>query len=161
MKKSRFPEQQIAFILKQAEDSVTVEEVCRKAGISVQTYYRWRRKYGGLMPSEVERLRQLEEENIRLKHLVVNLSLDKEMLGVRPWRWTESSCRFDPLPGMLILELHGAELGLPSRRANSPQHHAAPLARSARRWRVAGLQGRASPCRAPLSSFSMGSAATA
>lgn len=52
MKKSRFSEQQIAFILKQAEDGTTVEEVCRKAGISIQTYYRWRSKYGGLMPSE-------------------------------------------------------------------------------------------------------------
>ncbi len=80
MKTSRFSEQQIAFILKQAEDGTTVEEVCRKAGISIQTYYRWRRKYGGLMPSEMKRLRQLEEENTRLKRLVANLSLDKEML---------------------------------------------------------------------------------
>ena len=51
-----------------------------KAGISIQTYYRWRQKYGGLMPSEIKRLRQLEEENTRLKRLVANLSLDKEML---------------------------------------------------------------------------------
>jgi putative transposase len=80
MKTSRFSEQQIAFILKQAEDGTTVEEVCRKAGISIQTYYRWRRKYGGLMPSEMKRLKQLEEENTRLKRLVANLSLDKEML---------------------------------------------------------------------------------
>jgi putative transposase len=80
MKKLRFSEQQIAFILKQAEDGTTVEEVCRKAGISIQTYCRWRSKYGGLMPSEMKRLKQLEEENIRLKRLVANLSLDKEML---------------------------------------------------------------------------------
>jgi putative transposase len=80
MKKSRFSEQQMAFILKQAEDGTTVEEVCRKAGISIQTYYRWRSKYGGLMPSEMKRLKQLEEENVRLKRLVANLSLDKEML---------------------------------------------------------------------------------
>ena len=80
MKKSRFSEQQIASILKQAEDGTTVEEVCRKAGISIQTYYRWRGKYGGLMPSEVKRLKVLEEENVRLKRLVANLSLDKEML---------------------------------------------------------------------------------
>jgi putative transposase len=80
MKKSKFSEQQIAFILKQAEDGTTVEEVCRKVGISIQTYYRWRSKYGGLMPSEMKRLKQLEEENIRLKRLVANLSLDKEML---------------------------------------------------------------------------------
>jgi putative transposase len=80
MKRSKFSEQQIAFILRQAEEGTSVEEVCRKAGISVQTYYRWRKKYGGLMPSEMKRLRQLEEENQRLKRLVANLSLDKEML---------------------------------------------------------------------------------
>ena len=54
--------------------------MCRKAGISVQTYYRWRKKYGGLVPSEMKRLKQLEEENQRLKRLVADLSLDKEML---------------------------------------------------------------------------------
>ena len=80
MKKSKFTEQQIAFILKQADDGVSVEDTCRKAGISIQTYYRWRQKYGGLMPSEMKRLRQLEEENTRLKRLVATLSLDKEML---------------------------------------------------------------------------------
>ena len=80
MKKSRFSEQQIAFILKQADDGTSVEEVCRKAGISQQTYYRWRKKYGGLMPSEVRRLKQLEEENARLKRMVADLSLDKDML---------------------------------------------------------------------------------
>ena len=80
MKKSRFSEQQIAFILKQADEGTSVEEVCRKAGISQQTYYRWRKKYAGLMPSELRRLRQLEEENNRLKRMVADLSLDKEML---------------------------------------------------------------------------------
>ena len=80
MKKSKFTEQQIAFILKQADDGVSVEDTCRKAGISIQTYYRWRQKYGGLMPSEMKRLRQLEEENGRLKRIVADLSLDKEML---------------------------------------------------------------------------------
>ena len=80
MKKSKFTEQQIAPILKQADDGVSVEDTCRKAGISIQTYYRWRQKYGGLMPSEMKRPRQLAEENTRLKRLVANLSLDKEML---------------------------------------------------------------------------------
>ena len=80
MRKSTFSEQQIAFILRQADEGTSVEEVCRKTGISVQMYYRWRKKYGGLMPSEMKRLRQLEEENQRLKRLVANLSLDKEML---------------------------------------------------------------------------------
>jgi len=80
MKKSRFSEQQIAFILKQADDGTSVEEICRKAGVSQQTYYRWRKKYAGLMPSEVRRLKQLEEENARLKRMVADLSLDKDML---------------------------------------------------------------------------------
>ena len=80
MKKSRFSDQQIAFILRQAEEGTTVEEVCRKAGISQATYYNWRNKYGGLMPSEMKRLKQLEEENQRLKRVVADLALDKEML---------------------------------------------------------------------------------
>lgn len=80
MKKTRFSEAQIAFILKQAEDGAAVGEVCRKAGISQATFYNWRNKYAGLMPSEMKRLRQLEEENGRLKKIVADLSLDKEML---------------------------------------------------------------------------------
>ena len=80
MKRSKFTESQIAFILRQAEEGTAVEEVCRKAGISQQTYYRWRKKYGGLMPSEMKRLKQLDEENQRLKKLVADLSLDKAML---------------------------------------------------------------------------------
>jgi putative transposase len=81
MKVSKFSEQQIAVLLKQVDDGVSIEEVCRKAGISQQTYYRWRKKYGGLMPSEVRRLKQLEEENRRLKQMMVaDLSLDKAML---------------------------------------------------------------------------------
>ncbi len=80
MKKSRFTDQQIAFALQQAESGTRVAEVCRKMGISEQTFYIWKKKYGGLMPSEVRKLRQLEEENQRLKRLVADLSLDKEML---------------------------------------------------------------------------------
>ena len=80
MKRSKFSEQQIAFILRQAEEGVPVGEVCRKVGVSEQTYYRWRKRYGGMMPSEMKRLKQLEEENVRLKKLVADLSLDKEML---------------------------------------------------------------------------------
>ena len=80
MKRSKFSDQQIAFILRQAEEGTSVEEVCRKAGVSQQTYYRWRKKYGGLMPSEMKRLKQLEEENGKLKRLVADLSLDKAML---------------------------------------------------------------------------------
>lgn len=80
MKKNKFTDSQIAFILRQAEEGTAVSEVCRKSGVSEQTYYRWRKKYGGLMPSEMKRLKQLEEENKRLKNLVADLSLDKEML---------------------------------------------------------------------------------
>ena len=80
MKRSKFSEPQVAFILRQAEEGTPVAEVCRKAGISEATYYNWRKKYGGLMPSEMKRLKQLDEENQRLKRLVADLSLDKEML---------------------------------------------------------------------------------
>jgi putative transposase len=80
MKASKFSEAQIAFVLKQADDGASVVEVCRKAGISDATFYNWRKKYAGLMPSEVRRLRQLEEENGKLKRIVADLSLDKAML---------------------------------------------------------------------------------
>lgn len=80
MKRSKFTEMQIAFALKQAELGTSVAEVCRKMGISEGTYYLWKKKYGGLGPSELRRLRQLEEENFKLKQLVADLSLDKIML---------------------------------------------------------------------------------
>ena len=76
MKRSRSSEAQVAFVLRQAEEGTKVEEVCRKAGISPATFYAWKKKYGGLMPSEMKRLRQLEEENGRLKRIVADLSLD-------------------------------------------------------------------------------------
>jgi putative transposase len=80
MKRSKFSEAQIAFVLKQAEDGASVGEVCRKTGFSEATFYAWRKKYAELMPSEMRRLRQLEEENAKLKRLVADLSLDKGML---------------------------------------------------------------------------------
>jgi putative transposase len=80
MKASRFSEAQIAFVLKQAEDGAAIAEVCRKAGISQATYFNWKKKYAGLLPSEMKRLRQLEEENSKLKRIVADLSLDKAML---------------------------------------------------------------------------------
>lgn len=80
MKRSKFSEAQSAFVLKQAEDGTTIGEVGRKAGISDSTFYAWRKKYVGLMPSEMRRLRQLEDENAKLKWLVTDLSLDKAML---------------------------------------------------------------------------------
>jgi putative transposase len=80
MKTTKFTEQQIAFALRQAESGTRVSEVCRKMGISEATFYNWKKKYGGLGVSELRRLKQLEEENQRLKRMVADLSLDKQML---------------------------------------------------------------------------------
>jgi putative transposase len=80
MKKSKFTEAQIMFALKQAETGTSVDEVCRKLGITQATFYNWKKKYGGLGVSELRRMRQLEEENYQLKKLVADLSLDKQML---------------------------------------------------------------------------------
>jgi putative transposase len=80
LKKSKSTEEQIAFALRQAESGTTVGEVCRKMGISEATFYNWKKKYGGLGVSELRRLKQLEEENARLKRMVADLSLDKQML---------------------------------------------------------------------------------
>jgi putative transposase len=80
MKKSKFTEAQILFALKQAETGVKVEEVCRKMGISEATFYIWKKKYSGMGVSDLRKLRQLEEENLHLKQLVADLSLDKQML---------------------------------------------------------------------------------
>ena len=80
MKKTKFTEGQIVFALRQADTGVTVAEVCRKMGISEATFYVWKKKYSGIGPSELRRLRQLEEENRKLKQIVADLSLDKAML---------------------------------------------------------------------------------
>lgn len=80
MRKSKFTDDQIAYALKQAELGITVAEVCRKMGISDATFYKWRAKYAGVGPPELRRLRQLEEENRKLKQIVADLSLDKAML---------------------------------------------------------------------------------
>ena len=80
MKKSKFTEQQIAFALQQVETGTKVKDVVRKLGITEQTFYRWKRKFGGLGPAELRKLRLLEEENRKLKQVVADLSLDKAML---------------------------------------------------------------------------------
>ena len=85
MKASRFSEAQIAFVLKQAEDGALVVEVCRKAGISDASIYKWKAKFGGMEVSEAKRLRTLEDENTRLKRLLADAMLDnaalKDLLG--------------------------------------------------------------------------------
>ncbi len=80
MKASRFSDAQKAFILKQGADGMSVADICRKAGISQATYFNWKKKYDGLLPTEMRRLRQLEDENAKLRKVVADLSLDKEML---------------------------------------------------------------------------------
>jgi len=80
MKASRFSDAQKAFILKQGADGMPVADICRKAGISQATFFNWKRKYDGLLPTEMRRLKQLEDENAKLRKVVADLSLDKEML---------------------------------------------------------------------------------
>lgn len=79
MKASKFSDAQKAFILKQGADGFPVAEICRRAGISQATYFNWK-KYDGLLPTEMKRLKQLEDENGKLRKLIADLSLDKEML---------------------------------------------------------------------------------
>ena len=80
MKRSKFTEEQIAFALHQADTGTSVEEVCRKIGISQATFYAWKKKYAGVGVAELRRMRQLEQENHKLRQLVADLSLDKVML---------------------------------------------------------------------------------
>ena len=80
MKASKFTDAQKAFILKQGADGMPVADVCRKAGISQATYFNWKKKYDGLLPIEMRRLKQLEDEASKLRKIVADLSLDKEML---------------------------------------------------------------------------------
>ncbi len=80
MKASRFTDAQKAFIIRQGDEGTPVAEICRKTGISQATYFNWKKKYAGMMPSEMKRLRELEDENNRLKRIVADLSLAKEML---------------------------------------------------------------------------------
>lgn len=80
MKRKRYTDEQIAYALRQAEAGTPVTEICRKMGVSQQAFYRWRRKFAGMGVAELRELRQLREENKKLKQLVADLSLDKHML---------------------------------------------------------------------------------
>lgn len=80
MKASKFTHPRKAFIVKLGEEATPVAEICRKAGISQATYFNWKKKYADLMPSEMKKLRELEDENRRLKKIVADWMLDKEML---------------------------------------------------------------------------------
>jgi putative transposase len=81
MKRSKFSEEQIAYVLRQVEAGSPVANVCRQVGVSEATFYVWKKKYAGLGVGELRRLRQLEDENTRLKQVVADLTLDKHMLS--------------------------------------------------------------------------------
>lgn len=88
MKKSRFTEEQIIAVLKDQEQGSKVADICRKHGISEQTFHNWKQKYGGLTVSELRRLRELEQENSRLKRAVADLTLDNQILrDVNSKKW--------------------------------------------------------------------------
>jgi putative transposase len=80
MKRKRYGDEQIAFALRQAESGAAVDEICRKLGISEPTFYRWKKQYAGMGVPEIRRLKQLEDENGKLKKLVADLTLDRAML---------------------------------------------------------------------------------
>jgi putative transposase len=94
MPRKRFTNEQIAFALRQAENGATVDEVCRKMGVSEPTFYRWKKQFVGMGVSEIRRLKQLEDENGKLKWLVADLTLDRSML----LRAVTSSCDAAPCP---------------------------------------------------------------
>jgi putative transposase len=84
MKKSRFTETQIVSILKEADAGMKVEELCRKHGISSASYYNWKKKYGGMDASEIKRLKELEEENAKLKRMYADMAL-KDLIVKKGW----------------------------------------------------------------------------
>jgi putative transposase len=161
MKRSRFNDQQIAFALQRAEQRTQVAEVTRKMGVSEQTFYRWKKKFGGLMPSEVRKLWQLEEENVRLRRLVADLSLDKDAQEeIEAWRGRDNEPRprislgyqstLEYLSGALpptLLSLRLLEA--PDRQESTGQ---GPLPQPIRQLPQRGAQVARKPCRIPRTS---------
>jgi putative transposase len=80
MANRKYTEEQIVNILKESQSGIKVEDICRKYNVSANTYYKWRQKYGGMEVSDVKRLKALEDENRRLKHIVADLTLDNQAL---------------------------------------------------------------------------------
>ena len=119
MKRSNFSEEQVAYALRQAESGTAVGDVCRQVGISEATFYAWKKKYAHLGVSELRRLRQIEEENTRLKRLVADLSLDKHMLSEALRK--KSDARTAPRAGWLVSSYLPGQLraGLPTRAVQS------------------------------------------
>lgn len=117
MRKSKFNETQIAEILKEAESGVAVAEVAREHGISAATFYQWRSKYGGMSVSDMQRLRELEQENARLKRMYANLSLEYELMKEVVAKSGDASAA--PRGGGLAARVEGGErtAGLPDRAA--------------------------------------------
>jgi putative transposase len=110
MQVSKFSEEQVAFILKQVDDGVSVEDTCRNAGISVETYSRLRMKYGGLSPPEIRRLRELQDENTRLKRLIAELIVEKSAAqgtALEPLPASSSLVPVDAVPAVFNLAVLG------------------------------------------------------
>src|SRR5258708_1918002 len=110
MKGTRHSEEQIITILKQGEAGLATAELCRQHGITEQTYYRWKAKYGGMDSGEAKKLKQLEEENRKLKHVVADLTLDNRALKDVLWHLSIKLCLSDSCGGLETRLEHGLEL---------------------------------------------------
>src|SRR5882672_10793570 len=132
MRKSRFTEEQIIAALKEHDAGAKVRDLCRKLGVSEQTFYRWRSKYGGMEVSDARKLKGLEEENRRLKHIVADLALDNQMLkaiNAKKWRRPPHAARLRVFSRRTSVSASGAP-------AASSSWHARPVGTAASGWRT-------------------------